>query len=149
MTFLCYQMQGGCQVLTTAVKKRACYTCTGLCQFLSCEEPGSSEFIIIENSNSGMCFCCAEYGNACKLSCCPSPLTCCGSQGQTCCVFNRSNFPCTDLTPCEIGLCGIFCINKIEFIKEAEQRIRDRQSGGAVEAVIVEKGGAPAETMER
>jgi hypothetical protein len=148
-TMLCYQCQGGCQVLTTAVKKRACCTCMDQSMCLACETPGATEFIIIEDSNKGQCFCCLEYGNAMKISFCPSPITCCGNQGQTCCVYSRCNFPCNDLTPCELGLCGIFCIKKEELIKEAEQRIRDRQSGGAVEAVIVEKGGAPAECMVR
>jgi len=148
-TTLCYQAQGGCNLLTTAVRKRACCSLQGMFQQCSCESEGSSEFILVESSSSGLCLCISEFGNACKISCCPTPLTCIGSQGQTCCYFSRMNFPCNDLTPCEVGCCGIFCIKKEEQIMEAEQRIRDRMSGGAVEAVIVEKGGAPVEVMER
>ena len=148
-TMLCYQSQGGCQVLTTAVKKRACCSCVTMQQCCSCEVPGQTEFIMYETSCRGLLLCIIEQGVADKCSCCPQPLTLFGSQGQCCCVFTRCNFPCNDLTPCELGCCGIFCINKVEIIKEAEAKIRDRQSGSAVEAVIVEKGGAPVEVMER
>jgi hypothetical protein len=43
------------------------------------------------------------------------------------------------------------CIDKKEIIMEAEASDRERTSSGAIEASIVEKGGAPAlaEEMER
>jgi len=149
VTMLCYQYQGGCHLLFTEVKKRSCCSYGRVLSCLACETTGSSEFVIYEDSIKGGCVCCIDGGQAIKVSCCPTPLTCIGSQGQTCCYYSRMNFPCNDLTPCEVGCCGIFCINKEEQIKEAEQRIRDRAEGGAVEAVVVEKGGAPVEVMER
>jgi len=140
-TCICCQMQGGCQLITAETKKRACYNMTMLGQILSCEEQASSEFIVEECSNIGMCFCCLEGGLASKTSCCPTPLTCCGEQGQCCCFFSRGSFPCNDTTPCELGCCGIFCINKFETIKDAEEAQREAaRFSEAVDAVIVEKG---------
>ena len=148
-TCLCYQGQGGCQIMTTKALKRSCVAIKMSTMCGACENKESTELIVFEQSCEGMQLCCLEYGNACKVSCCPQPLTCSGTQGQYCCIFHRCNFPCNDLSPCELGCLGIFCINKVEIIKEAEAKIRDRQSGSAVEAVIVEKGGAPVEVMER
>jgi hypothetical protein len=118
---------------------------TMLGQILSCEEQASAEFIIDECSNIGMCFCCLEGGVSTKTSCCPEPLTLCGEQGQCCCFYSRGSFPCNHTTPSEQGLCGVFCVNKIETIKDAEHAHREAaRASEAVDAVIVErKGGAP------
>jgi len=150
-TCCCLQHQGGCQCLIGRTAKRACMSCVCLATALNCETPGTSEFVAAEQSCKGLFCCCCDCGNSCKVSCCPTPITCLGTQGQCCCQYQRCNFPCDDFAPCELGCCSIFCIDKIEIIKEAEAKVRERTSKGAIEAVIVEKGGAPAlsEEMER
>jgi len=150
-TFCCCQQQSGFQVLTGNTTKRACVAYMCLQSILNCEKPGVNEFVVVENSCKGLCCCCVDCGNAAKASCCPTPITCCGAQGQCCCAYYRCNFPCDNYAPCELGCCSIFCIDKVEIIKEAEAKVRERSSKGAIVAVIVEKGGAPtiAEEMDR
>jgi hypothetical protein len=152
-TCACCQQQNGCQVLTGKVPKRACCSFTQLQQVLSCEAEGAGagEFIVTENSCKGLSCCCCEFGNAAKASCCPTPITCCGQQGQCCCLYYRGNFPCDRFAPCEFGCCSIMCVDKKQAIMDAESADRERVSGGAIEATVVEKGGAPvlAEEMTR
>mmetsp|Transcript_55885 Transcript_55885/g.127010 ORF Transcript_55885/g.127010 Transcript_55885/m.127010 type:complete len:122 (+) Transcript_55885:471-836(+) len=118
---------------------------------LACEKNALNEFIVCERSDKGLSCCCCEFGNACKCSFCPVPLTIYGSQGQRCCCFSRCSFPCNDLTPFELGFCGIMCINKIDRIADAEAALREKMAveKDVVEATVVEKGGAPMEVMLR
>ena len=146
-TCCCFQQQAGCQALTTEVLKRAFLAFTCLINCLNCEQEQGSEFVVYEISSKGLACCCFECGNAAKVSCCPQPITCIGAQGQNCCCYYRFSLPCDATAPCEIGLCGIFCVEKTEEIKEAEEKLRSKSSKGAIEAVIVEKGGAPAEEI--
>jgi len=71
--------------------------------------------------------------------------------GQCCCCYYRGNFPCDKFAPCEVGCCSVMCVDKKDIIMEAESGDRERTSTGAIEATVVEKGGAPAlaEEMER
>lgn len=152
-TSMCCQQQCGTQVLTGKVLKRSCVSCVTLQSILSCEAEGAGagEFIVLENSLKGLMCCCFECGNAAKASCCPTPITCCGHQGQCCCCYYRGNFPCDKFAPCEVGCCSVMCVDKKDIIMEAESGDRERTSTGAIEATVVEKGGAPAlaEEMER
>lgn len=139
--------------MTGEAKKRGCQVVTCLFACLSCEdEMIDNEFVCNEFSADGIGCCCIDQGCSSKLSCFPTPIRCCGTQGQTCCLYGRSAFPCNDLTPMELGCCGIMCIDKKETIMKAEEEVRKQleelANSNMIEATIV-SGGAPAEEMVR
>ena len=149
-TCCCTQTQCGLLLQTAPEKKRTCLGGEDVMNCLTCEEQSQGEFIVMEESCEGNCCCCWEGGGSNKVSCCPTPMTCYGCLGQCCCLYFRLSFPCNDTTPCEVGCCSLMCMNKIETIKEAEAALREKaRASEAVEAVIIEKGGSPAEVMER
>lgn len=48
------------------------------------------------------------------------------------------------MTPFEVGLCGVMCVDKKETIMAEEQKQREQEPVSTViTAVIVSKGGAP------
>ena len=140
---LCCQDQCGAQLTTAETTKRACCSDNMKIHGCSCEEMASSEFIMHECSDRCMLLCCFDCGAQVKWSCCPTPITLYGSQGQCCCLMTRCSFPCNNTTPCELGCCGHMCINKLETIAEFEQIERQKKDSlEALDAVIVEKKGA-------
>mmetsp|Transcript_3347 Transcript_3347/g.4549 ORF Transcript_3347/g.4549 Transcript_3347/m.4549 type:complete len:243 (-) Transcript_3347:149-877(-) len=148
----CLRSSLGCQLMTGETKKRGCMISNCVANCLTCEEPSvnNNEFIVLEESCLGMMYCCISSGCSAKLSCCPSPIVCVGSQGQTCCLYGRTNLPCNDTTPMELGCCGVMCIDKSEGIAKAEAEIREKKeqnSSNTIEATIVENKGA--NKMER
>jgi hypothetical protein len=149
----CCRTREGCQLMTGSASKRGCNLMTCVLNCLTCEEPSiDDEFIVLEQSCGGVGCCCIEQGCSAKSSCCPKPLVCIGSQGQTCCLYGRTAFPCNDTTPMELGCCGIMCVDKKEQIMSAEAAIREQkaaQASNTIEATIVTKGGSPSEQMER
>mmetsp|Transcript_5254 Transcript_5254/g.6834 ORF Transcript_5254/g.6834 Transcript_5254/m.6834 type:complete len:248 (-) Transcript_5254:223-966(-) len=156
LTALCLQDSCGLSLVTGEADKRACVAINCIQNCLSCEETATSnndEFMVLENAFKGLGCCCCESGCTGKVSCCPRPIVCLGQQQQCCCCYGRTAFPCNDLVPCEIGLCGIFCINKTDLISDEEARLREKAAENApVEAVIVStnKGeGALNQRMQR
>jgi len=149
-TLCCYQQQCGTQCLSTRVKKRVCCNCTCIQNMCACEERNSNEIKIGELSEFGMCCCCCEFGDALKISCCPTPLVCCGTLGQCLCFRYRCSFPCDSYTPCELGFCSVMCIDKSKMIATAEADYRKRKEESIVEAVIIDRKGlgAPAVAIE-
>ena len=94
-----------------------------------------------------------EGGMSDKVSCCPTPMSICGVEGQCCCAFYKCSFPCNSAVPLELGCCGAYCVDKKDDIQAYEMAAAAEKNDDVVEAVIVSKGGAPpcvvADEMER
>jgi hypothetical protein len=140
--------------MTGEAKKRACSLMACVGGILSCEEDVvNNEFVVMQQSCTGMTLCCVEQGCSAKLSCCPQPIVCFGGQGQVCCLYGRSALPCKDTTPMELGCCGVMCIDHKDQIMKAEAAIRQQRVTAAqantIEATIVSMGGAPPQEMDR
>jgi hypothetical protein len=157
LTLACFQFRQGCQLNTGVVKKRGCRISQAAAQCLVCEQVEGSdarpgELLITSLASTGQLLCCCDNGVLTKISCCPQPLNLCSGQGQILCLYYRCAIPCNDLTPCELGLGGVLCVDRHAGIIGAETRFYEARELNSkrhdiLEAVIVR--GAPCETMER
>jgi hypothetical protein len=153
----CYTLKGGASVMTGETLLRSLCSCNDLRTCCLCEDESgketNGECVLCETSTRYTSLCCIFMAFADKTSCCPQPFACCSEKTQQCCLFGKCAFPCNEFVPCEVGLCGIFCIEKKEDIMASEQKVRDAKvANQPVEAVVVSsKGGAPpdSEGMDR
>lgn len=54
---------------------------------------------------------------------------------QRCCVYSKASFPVRDEVPCEIGICGIMCLDKSEAIRKYESKNPEEVGFNQVKAV--------------
>lgn len=130
---------------------RALCRCIGADMCFGCEDGCT----IHESSRKVLCLCCIEEDITTSIKCCPNPFRCYQNRCHFCCCYGKCNCPCSIEVPCEVGLCGIYCMKKVEQIEEFQNkhpedfygmaRITPSGANGEVEVV---KGGAPTNNDE-
>ena len=113
--FACWDFEGTCCLFfylkdaATLIFPRMCHGWEEEC--LSCK--GDTCNCIGKPFKIGFWNCeCFPFQSSFGFGCVPIPKTCCYYIGNTCCCNHGCAFPCTKEVPCEVGCCGIMCIER-------------------------------------
>lgn len=112
----------------------ACCKGTYMSKCLSCDHPDESS-ILCESVAEFISCCCCKCERMFRGSCSSQKCSCCYARTQRCCIYSKVSLPVSDEVPCELGLCGLMCLNKSATIKTYESKNPEEVGFNQVKAV--------------
>ncbi|KAJ1454098.1 hypothetical protein M885DRAFT_566574 [Pelagophyceae sp. CCMP2097] len=99
---------------------RALASSKGSCRQCACEV-WDERCVFCISSDRAVQWWCIEGASLLSCHCAKcEAFTLGATRSQSCCVFQRCAFPCTEDVPCEIGCCGLMCLGKVAQIQKWE-----------------------------
>lgn len=107
----CFEGRFACS-LADSQDTRACFKGTSMAKLCSCDNP-KEPASCVESVGASICLCLFKVESFSRWTFMPQKHTCVFCKNQNCCIYQKCACPCSDEVPCEMGLCGIFCVKNM------------------------------------